>query len=94
MESFFTPDNWNHCQYRHENQFAIISLSADPDSLNGDLMYCITVLDDEHNEIFQSQHPTLMEACQKINNNYADIWDFKDLSQNQNTGGCSTCQAH
>ena len=94
METFFTPDNWNRCQYRHENQFAIISILAQPSDGDTQMMYCVTVMDDDNNEIFQSQHESLLEACQKINNNYAEIWEFRDLSLNQSSGGCSTCQAH
>lgn len=93
MESFFTPDNWNTCRYQNKDQFAFISLLADPENEDG-IMYCVTVLDEDHNEIFQQPYGELLEACQQINANYGGIWDFKNLSLSQNTGGCSTCQAH
>lgn len=97
MENFFTPDNWNSCRYQYRDQFAFISLMAEPSedlAQLGELMYCVTVLDEEHNEIFQQGHPSLMEACQSINATYGGIWDFKDLRFKENEGGCSSCQAH
>lgn len=94
MDNFFNPDNWNHCQYRNQDQFAIISLMAEPGILDDNFSYCVTVLDDENNEIFQSVHENVMEACKEINTRYQDIWNFQDLRTQSDGSGCSTCVAH
>lgn len=95
MENFFTPENWNFCQYRNANQFAIISMMADPGILDEGFTYCVTVLDDDHNEHSQTCFQDIMSACQHINQTYMDFWDFTDLRAQKNSGsGCSTCVAH
>jgi hypothetical protein len=95
MENFFTPENWNFSQYRSDNQFAIISLLADPGILDEGFSYCVTVLDDDHNEHSQTSFPDVLSACQHINQVYMDFWEFKDLRlENKGGSGCSTCVAH
>ena len=93
MENYFTPDNWNVRQYRHNEQFAIISLVADPGILDSSFTYCVTMLDDDHNELAQTSFQNIDDACRYINEQYKELWDFKDLRLKK-SDGCSSCVAH
>ncbi len=86
--------NWNFCQYKNDNLKAIISFGASPDILDDSFNYYVTVLDDENNEVFQEEFQTVDAACQSINHKYSDVWEFSDLSQKNNSGGCDSCSAH
>ena len=92
----FTEENWNHVQYKNDDKKAIISLLSTPsDSAEGhELYYCITLLDEENNELFQSRFSSLETACQQMNAKYGDVWDFMDLSIESDGGGCGSCSAH
>ncbi len=90
----FNQGNWNSCQYTNQGLKAIISLGASPGILDSEFYYYVTVLDEENNEMFQEEFPDIDAACNSINNKYADLWDFIDLSQNQSTSGCGSCTAH
>ena len=91
---YFTPENWNHCQYLNETKKAIISFGANPsDSGEVNFIYYITILDEDNKEHFQSQYLDLDEACSSINTKFSELWEFKDLSAAP-SGGCSSCEAH
>ncbi|MAX65413.1 MAG: hypothetical protein QF441_16375 [Bacteriovoracaceae bacterium] len=91
----FNQFNWNTAQYISEKYKAIIGLAASPQTAN-ELIYVVTVIDQNHNEVFTKDFNTLELACTYINNKYADLWEFKDLSvaPANSEGGCSTCVAH
>lgn len=93
--SQITEDNWNYCNYKSENLKAIISFGADPEDEKMDLLYFVTLLDEENNEIHQKKFTILKDAVDNINTKYHDLWDFEDLgNKNSSGGGCSTCVAH
>ena len=92
--SQFTQDNWNYCQYIHQDKKALISLGASPDILDTKFLYMVTVLDSENNELFQEEFDSANAACQSINNKYSEFWEFVDMSAPKDTDGCSSCEAH
>lgn len=84
--------NWTYSRYNKGNFMALITFGADPESTEeGRLEYYVTVLENEMNETFQEQFPSLTEACLYLNANYGD-WAFED--QTAPKTGCSTCAAH
>ncbi|MBT4791303.1 MAG: hypothetical protein HON90_07015 [Halobacteriovoraceae bacterium] len=90
----FTTNNWNHCQYINQDHRAVISIGANDNLDNFQLLYFVTVLDSENNEMFQQELHDLDAACNLINNKYSEFWEFKNLSVAEETSGCSTCVAH
>lgn len=91
MQSVNTS-NWTYSRYNNGNFMALVTFGADPESIQEDrLEYYVTVLENEINETFQQQFPTLAEACMFLNANYGD-WTFED--QTAPKSGCSTCAAH
>lgn len=90
-----TPDNWSHTHYQFENLRAIISFGANWDE-SDELIYFVTVLDEDDQEVFQEQFQTLSEACEYINNRYQNEWPIIDLlnPKNSKEGGCASCVAH
>lgn len=89
--NYFTPDNWNHVQYINENQRALVSIGAD---LKGDLLYFVTVIDENDQVLYQSEHKTVEKACFHINDKYQEFWDFSNLATAGTGGGCGSCNAH
>lgn len=89
------PENWTYTSYTDEELFAFISFGADPDILSDKFMYYATILDAEHNEVFQKEFKDLSSACEYLNQKYQGIWRFDNkLAANKSAGGCSTCIAH
>ena len=87
--------NWTFCQYNSSNLKAFVSLSGEPTE-DGDsvFLYNVTVTDQEDLEIFQSDHPSLDQAIDIINNKYGH-WNFTNLTvQSGNESGCGSCSAH
>lgn len=96
--SKFNANNWNFCQYQHEDKKAIISFGAEnlSDSTE-ELKFCyfITVLDEDNNQLFQQRYHDLEKACLEINEKYENFWKFVDLEHELTSKtGCSSCQAH
>lgn len=94
-----TTDNWSHTQYNYEGLRAFISFGAHWDFEkyeSSEIIYFVTVLDEEENEVFQSQFQTLELACEYINERYQNEWPIIDLNNppNQKEGGCASCVAH
>lgn len=95
MESnTINTDNWSFCHYKAKNLKALITFGASPSILDDSFQYYTTVLDEEHNEVFQAEFNDLQEACNYINNKYSDIWNFTDSRVKKSADGCSTCVAH
>lgn len=87
--------NWTYTAYTLDELQAFISFGADPDILSDNFTYYATVIDSEHNEVYQKDFPNIDSACDFLNNKYKGIWNFKNkLSQGTDSGGCSTCIAH
>lgn len=85
-------DNWNTTYYENGNLKAMISLGI---GLSGEESpeFYVSLVDNEHNDIFQESFETLDAACSYINKKYQDTWELKSLIKTS-TGGCSTCVAH
>lgn len=90
--SLFTLQNWNHVQYTNGKHRALVSMGAE---LTGDIIYFMSVIDENDLLIFQSEHHCIEKACEVINDKFQDFWDFSDLANNQDQGGgCGSCNAH
>ena len=87
-------ENWTYCHYKAKNLKALITFGASPDILDDSFLYFTTVLDEEHNEVFQAEFNSIDSACYFINKKYIDTWDFIDARAPKKEGGCSTCVAH
>lgn len=95
MINSITKENWTYTAYNHNDLQAFISFGADPDILSDNFTYYATVIDSEHNEVFQKDFNEIETACEYLNNKYKGIWSFKNkMTQNDSSGGCSTCIAH
>ncbi|MBC96598.1 MAG: hypothetical protein CME63_02545 [Halobacteriovoraceae bacterium] len=93
-KKFITSDNWTFTQFKSSNLQAFIHLGAEPSDLpDGDpnILYLITVLKDEEEELFQWEFPQLHEAIGCINQKYGH-WEFSERTQS--SGGCGDCSAH
>lgn len=89
-----TPNNWTHCSYTNGQLKAVITFGASPDILDDSFIYYVTVMDDNNNEVFQTEFSALEHACEYINAKYGDIWQSADALKPKKEGGCSTCVAH
>lgn len=93
-----TKDNWSHTHYSFENLRALITFGANWDDKLGkssDLLYFVTVIDEDDHEVFQKQFQILNDACDYINNRYQNEWPIVDLANLKNKeGGCASCVAH
>lgn len=87
-------DNWTFCHFKAKNLKALITFGASPSILDDSFQYYTTVLDEDHNEVFQAEFSSLDDACSYINNKYGEIWNFVDSRVKKSEGGCSTCVAH
>lgn len=85
-----TPMNWNTSIYKSLNLKAFISIGADPESPE-QILYMVSLTDDEHREYFQEEFLQLDDACSFINQRWGD-WDETDLAASGS--GCGTCEAH
>ena len=91
---FITSDNWTFTSFTDSDLQAFIHLGAEP-SLNDEeevnILYLVTVLKNDEEEIFQWEFPQLHQAITSINEKYGH-WQIKDRSQG--SGGCGSCEAH
>ena len=84
-------ENWNFSCYKSLNLKSFISLSAYPDPHGGvTFIYCVTVSEDDGQDILQKDFTDLAEACHFLNVHYAH-WKFVGLAEERQ--GCSNCQA-
>ena len=89
-----TTDNWTHTQYVLDNLRALISLGASWEK-PAELIYLVTLLDENDQEVFQQEFKTLESACDYINKRYQDEWPIVDLmAPASKEGGCASCVAH
>ena len=88
-----TPENWNYCGLRTRQLRAFVAMGAVPggDSAPPDVIYCVTVSDEDFQEIHQRDFDTLEKALSFINVRYGE-WEFYDLQEGG--GGCGSCSAH
>lgn len=87
-----TESNWNSAIYAHNGLKAIISTGHDF-TYSSEILYYASVMDENHNDIFQRSFEKLSDACRYLNNKYSLIWEFKPLNPKK-TGGCDSCVAH
>ena len=80
-------NNWNYCHYSTGPLKSMIAQGQDPHGM--ELLYCLTVLKDETQEVYQAQFQHLPKALKTINDRYRH-WDFTDTSEAQE-GGCGSC---
>lgn len=89
-------DNWTFSGYKSSDLLAFIHLGAEPqgqDAEDSKILYLVTVLNSDEEEVFQLEYMTLPEAIDSINSRYHH-WDFIDRSERQDGGGCGSCAAH
>jgi hypothetical protein len=86
-------DNWTFAGYKSSDLLAFIHLGAEPCGDDTKILYLVTVLNADEEEVFQMEYMTLPEAIDSINGRYHH-WDFIDRSQRQDGGGCGSCAAH
>lgn len=72
----------------------MISFGASPDILDDSFIYYVTVLDDDNNEVFQTEFDSIEKACEYINSRYNTLWSLDNALKPKKEGGCSTCIAH
>jgi hypothetical protein len=90
----FTLKNWNYSFFNSENFKALISVAAIPaQNDNVSYLYCPTVIDEDNNEIFQTEFESLLKAIDFINSKYGH-WAFVDPTVNSSDDGCGSCNAH
>ncbi len=91
---FITSDNWTFTSFKDSDLQAFIHLGAEPSLTNEDevnVLYLVTVLKNEEEELFQWEFPELHLAINSINKKYGH-WEIRDRSQG--SGGCGSCEAH
>lgn len=90
----FNLENWGTSSYSNENIKAFISLAgALSESENTNIIYAVTVLENDEVEVFQKDFTELTQAIEFTNNRYGH-WDFSDQGLKKSGGGCSDCSAH
>ena len=88
-------DNWTYCHYSSAQNKALITFGASAESMDQSYEYYVTVLNNDHDEVFQKEFNQLDMACRYINQRYQKIWKFVDATRPVvNESGCSTCIAH
>ena len=89
-----TLENWGHCGLKSRQLRAFVGMGAIPrgESADSALVYCVTVGDEDFQEIHQKDFDTLEGAVAFINARYGD-WEFYDLGE-KSDGGCGSCSAH
>ena len=93
--NYITPLNWNHCHYESRNLRALVSIGALPINNDVSIQYYVTVIDENENDLFQTDFKSCEAACEYINKKYSSIWNLNDLSVSKSSeSGCSTCVAH
>ena len=93
-KKYITSDNWTFTHYTTADLQVFIHLGAQPNAENPeniDMLYLLTVLKDEEEELFQWEFQELHQAINTINDKYSS-WELKERAQA--TGGCGTCSAH
>ncbi len=86
-------DNWTFSGYKSSDLLAFIHLGAEPQGDDPKLLYLVTVLNQDEEEVFQLEYFSLPEAIDSINYRYHH-WDFVDRTQRLDDGGCGSCSAH
>ncbi|TNE99415.1 MAG: hypothetical protein EP326_08195 [Deltaproteobacteria bacterium] len=88
-------ENWNFTYYKSSKLKAFISLSGENRGDEVQILYTLTVTDEDDNEKFQAGFESLPQAVTKINSQYGH-WEFVDLEQGKSSddGGCGSCAAH
>lgn len=90
-----TVENWNFSYFKLQDTKAFISFCAQPIENTGEvsIQYAVTVTDSDENELFQQNFTELPLAIAQINERYKN-WEFFNLSERSDKGGCGTCSAH
>lgn len=90
-----TQENWNYSYFKQNQNKAFISFCAQPIENTKEIAihYAITVTDSDDNEIFQQNYLNLNDAISQINQRYQE-WDYFNLSERSDAGGCGSCSAH
>lgn len=93
MQSKINLENWTNSRFISGDYQVGIFLGADPESLaHNCYVYSVSVIKNEHDEIFEQSFSSLSEAISFVNNRYTD-WTFLDQSLPK-AEGCGSCAAH
>jgi hypothetical protein len=86
-------ENWTHCEYSaDENRVSIAMGGAfGPDSEYLEIFYINKYKGDDLT--YQDVCHSILEACELVNKKYGH-WDFEDKAKQDDSSGCSSCQAH
>lgn len=90
-----TEENWTFCGFKANELLAVISLGAKPSSsgTETDLLYYLTVMDNDGKDVFQQEYSSLSLAIDTINAKYSH-WSFQDRAGVSTGSGCGDCAAH
>lgn len=86
-------ENWTFSGFKSSNLLAFIHLGAEPSPEGAKVLYCVTLLKDQEEEVFQLEFDQLHLAIDAINERYGH-WEFVDRGQRLDGGGCGSCSAH
>lgn len=94
-KKYITSDNWTFTHFSSADLQAFIHLGAEPAIHEDDeitILYLVSVLKNQEEELFQWEYKELHDAITAINEKYGQ-WELTDRSQGSG-GGCGTCEAH
>ena len=93
-DKLVTEENWTHCGYISTKAQALITMGSEPSQCQ--IIYYLTLLDNDYKELFQQEFASLAEAVSVLNDRYCH-WQFVDREQEnvrEDGDGCGSCQAH
>lgn len=91
----FSQDNWSYSCFKNSTLQVIISLGGNYQEESKEVLveYCVTVLADNQDEVFQRSFKDLELAIEFVNERY-DGWEFEEVKNKSSDGGCGSCEAH
>ncbi len=93
IKNLISADNWTFTGFKSSDLLAFIHLAAEPTQTKVKLVYCVTLLKNSEEEVFQLEFNNLNEAIDAINERYQH-WEFINRGQRLSDGGCGSCSAH
>jgi hypothetical protein len=93
-KNLVNADNWTFTGFKSSDLLAFIHLGAEPGPEGKiEMLYLVTLLKSQEEEVFQLEFSSLPQAIDAINERYGH-WEFADRSERLDGGGCGTCSAH
>ena len=92
-KSIVNAENWTYTGYKSSDLLVLIHLGAEPSEGETKVLYLVTLLKNQEEEVFQLEYSELSKAIDSINQRYSH-WEFVDRAERLDDGGCGTCSAH